>query len=106
MQHDLSPKTARALYFDARREARHHDHGAQRQALRVVGHPLGVVARTHGNHAALALLGRELGQLVARAPLLEGGCELQILELEKHLRTGDLGERSGGHKRGAQQVAL
>ena len=90
VQHDLGAKTARALYFDARRKARHHDHGAQPQALCVVSHALGVVAGTHGNHAALALLGRELRQLVAGAPLLEGGCELQVLELEKHLRAGDV----------------
>ena len=72
----------------------------------MVGHALGMVARAHGNHAALTLLGVKLRQFVAGPPLLERGGELQVLELEKHLRAGDLGERFGGHQGGAQQVAL
>ena len=58
MQHDLGAKAARAFDLDARREARHHDHRAQAQALRVVGHALRVVARAHGDDAAALFLRR------------------------------------------------
>ena len=53
VQHHLGAKAARALDLHARREARHDDHGAHAQALRVVGHALRMVARAHGDHAAL-----------------------------------------------------
>ena len=106
MQHNFGAKPARALDLDARREARHHDHRANPQALRMVGHALGVVARAHGNHAPGALLGVELRQLVAGAALLERGRELQVLEFQKHLRTGDVREGFRGHAGRAQQMAL
>ena len=60
---------------------------------RVVGDALRVVAGRHGDHAALALLRRELQQLVQRAALLERGGELQVLELEPDLGPGDARQR-------------
>jgi hypothetical protein len=74
------------------------DHRAQAQALRVVGHALGMVARAHGDHAARALPGAQLGQLVAGAAFLEGGGELQVLELEEDLRAGQLRQRARLHE--------
>src|SRR2546427_1917093 len=53
-----------------------------------------MVAGAHGDHAACALLGRELGQLVEGAAFLERGGELQVLELEIDLRSRDLGQRA------------
>ncbi len=106
MQHNFGAEAAGALDLDARREARHDDDGAQPQPLGVVGHPLGVVARAHGNHAALPFLGRQLRQLVAGAAFLEGGGELQVLEFEENLRAGDVGQGAGRHERRAQQLAL
>jgi hypothetical protein len=55
MQHHLGTEAARALDLHAGGEARHHDHRAQAQALRVVGHTLRMVAGGHGHHAARAL---------------------------------------------------
>jgi hypothetical protein len=61
----------------------------------VIGDGLGVVARRHGHHAAAALLLVQQQQLVERAPLLEGGDELEVLELHHHRAPQDLGQRAG-----------
>ena len=91
MQHHLGPEAACALHLDAGREQRHHDHRLHAQPLRVVGHALGMVARRHGHHALDGGLGRgQLRQLVAGPAFLERSRVLQVLELEKHLRSGDL----------------
>ena len=90
VQHDLGAKTPRALHFHAGREARHHDDGAQAQALRVVGHALRVVA------ALMATTPRARSSAVSSVSLLQAprslneGGELQVLELEEHLRAHDL----------------
>ena len=55
VQHDFGAEAAGALHLHPGREARHHDHRAQAQPLRVVGHALRVVARAHGDHAARAV---------------------------------------------------
>ena len=106
IQHNFSPEAAGAFHFDAGCEAWHHNHGAQPQSLGVVGHPLGVIAGAHGDHAMSALVRGELRQLVAGAALFEGGGELQVLEFEEHLRPGDVGQGAGRHARRSQQVAL
>jgi hypothetical protein len=105
VQHHLGAEAARALHLHAGREARHDDHRAHAQALCVVGHALGMVARAHRHHAARALAGRELREPIARAAFLERGGELQVLELEEHLRAYDLGERLGFHAGRLQHVA-
>jgi hypothetical protein len=50
----------------------------------VVGDRLGVVAGGHGDDALRPFAVADLEQLVERAPLLERGHELQILELHDH----------------------
>ena len=94
MQHHLGAEAACALHLHTGSEARHDDDGTQTQTLRVIGHALGMVARTHGDHAACALGIAEHEQLVQRATLLEGCSELQVLELEIDLRPRDLRERA------------
>ena len=106
VQHYFSTKTTGALDLDTRGKARHDDHRTKPQALRVVSHTLRVVAGTHGNDAARTLLQAELRQLVAGTALLERRGELQVFELQEHLRAGDVGKRPGSHTRGAQQVVL
>ena len=97
-EHDLRPEAARALHLHGGREGRHHDHRRNAQALRVVGHALGVVAGRHGDHAACTLHRIERQQAVERAALLEARGELQVLELEPDLGTGD------GRKRARMQA--
>ena len=106
MQHHLGTKAACALHLYAGRKTRHHDHGAQSQPLRVVGHALRMVARAHGHHAVRALFGREQRELVAGPALLERGGELQVFEFEEHLRAHDLRERAGLDAGGVQHLAL
>ena len=62
--------------------------------LGVIGDALRVVAGRHGDDAALALVRRQGRQPVERAALLEGGGELQVLELEPDLAAEDLGQRA------------
>ena len=72
----------------------------------VVGDGLGVVAGRHGHHPSRPLVGVELEQLVQRAPLLERGDELEVLELHDDVaaQQGGQGPRVGagraGHRRG------
>ncbi len=84
-QQDLRPECFGVLDLHEGREARHDDGGRDAQALRMPGHALGVVARGHCDHAAAARLGVQPQQTVQGAALLEGGGELQVLELEVEL---------------------
>ena len=88
-QHHLGAEVARVLDLHRRGEARHDDRRRDAHPLGVIGHGLGVVAGRDGEHAAGALGGGELGHLVERAPLLERGGELQVLELQEHLAAAD-----------------
>jgi hypothetical protein len=88
VQHHLCAEAARAFDLHAGREPRHHDQRPQPEALRVIGHTLRMVARRHGDHSACTVLGK-IDQLVARPPLLERGCELQVLEFQEHLGADD-----------------
>ena len=90
VQDDLGTQGAGAFDLHARREARHHDDRAQPQTLGMVGHALGVVARTHGHHATRALGRVQLSQLVASPALLEGGGVLQVFKFQKQLAASDL----------------
>jgi hypothetical protein len=65
-----------------------------------------MVARAHGDDAATLFLVAQLCQLVAGAAFLERGGELQVLELQKHLRTGDLRNRARFHARRVEEVPL
>ena len=106
VQHHLGTEAARALNLHAWGEARHDDHGANAQALRVVGQPLGMVARAHRHHALRALGLAQLGQFVARAALLERGGELQVFKLQKNLGPNHLRERLRGYTGSLQHLAL
>ena len=96
MQNDLGAKASGSLDLDPRGEPRHHEHGAQTQALGVVGHGLSMVAGAHCHHACHspafhAMVGRcQRSQFVARATFLEGSGELQVLELEEYPGPGQL----------------
>ena len=63
------------------------------EAAGVVGDALRMVAGRHGDHAALALLRRELEQGIQRAALLERGGELKVLELDPDIGLGDARQR-------------
>jgi hypothetical protein len=73
------------LDLGVRRAPRHHDGRGNREARRVVGHGLRMVAGAHRDDAAVAFGLGERKQLVQRAALLERGSELQVLELEVDL---------------------
>ena len=104
MQHHLGSETPGALDLDARREAGHHDDGTQAQPLRVIGHALSMVARTHCHHTTR--FGGELRQLVASPTFLERCSELQVFKFEIHLRARDSRQGSRHHTRRVQDVAL
>ena len=106
MQNDLGTKPACAVYLDAGREARHHDHRMQTQSLCVVRNALRMVARAHGNHALGRLLRLELGEPVAGPALLERRGELQVFKLQKNLCASDVGQCFRSHARGLQDVPL
>ena len=72
----------------------------------MVGDRLRVVAGGRRDDAARAFLGRKLEKLVERSALLVGGGELQILELEPHLRADDLGQRPADQHRSADHRAI
>ncbi|MCY1365980.1 hypothetical protein D9M69_528560 [compost metagenome] len=95
VQHHLGTKAACAFNFHARREARHHDHRTNAQALRVIRHALGMVAGAHGHHPTGPFVGAELRELVAGTALLERGGVLQVLELQEHLAAGELRKGAG-----------
>jgi hypothetical protein len=71
VQHDVGAELAAVGDLDQCREHRHHDRRGYAEQLRVVRDPLRVVAGRRRDHAAPALLGRELQQRVARAAFLE-----------------------------------
>lgn len=91
---DVGAVVAGVLDLHERRAARHDDGGRHAQARGVIGQPLRMVAGRGGDDAAPALVLGQQQQLVQRAALLIGGGELQVLELEPHLRPGDLRQRA------------
>ena len=60
----------------------HDDGGGHAQALGVIGDALGVVPGRAGDDARRRLRRAQPQELVERAPVLEGGGVLQVLELE------------------------
>src|SRR5207237_8657305 len=66
----------------------------------VVRDCVGVVAGCRRDDAAPPLSLRERKELVQRPAFLEGGGELQVLELEVEFAAGEPGERLAGQARG------
>ena len=93
VQDDVGAELAAVGHLDQRREHRHHDGRGNAEQLRVIGDALRVIAGGRGDHAALALLGRQLQQRVARAALLEAAGALQVVELAVDVRAGELRQR-------------
>ena len=95
-QHDLGAEALGALDLHGRRMARHHDDGRDAELLRVVRQSLRMVAGRHGDHAAACArsAASSCSSRVQRAALLERGGELQVLELDPHLRTDDRRQRA------------
>ncbi len=70
-----------------------HDDARQDAALGgVIGHGLGMISRAGSNHATPLLVFTQQQNPVKRAALFEGSGSLQIIQLEKDLLTGHLGE--------------
>ena len=84
----------RVLDLGKGRALGHHDGRRDAQPSRMIGDALGMVARRHGDDAAGPLGLGQAEQLVQRPALLEGGGELQILELQPDLAAGDGRERA------------
>jgi len=88
----LCAKAACGGHFDEWRGERHDEEGADAAGGGVVGNALRVVAGGGGDDAAGGLLGREGGDAVERAALLEAAGHLQVFELEVDLLAGERGE--------------
>ena len=100
MQDHLGTEVAGGRDLDQRRRQRHDDDGADAPLGGVVGDSLRVVAGARGDHTPCALLQRERGDAVERAPLLEGARHLQVFELQEDLLTGERGQRDRVRTRG------
>ena len=94
LDHHLRAMHLRALDLAVGRAARHHDHRAQAETRRVVGHALRMVARAHRDDAAPARRFIQRQQPVERAALLERGGELQVLEFQPDFGAGELRQRA------------
>ena len=64
-----------------------------------------VIAGGSSDHAALALIGRELQQGIARAAFLEAACALEIFEFAINVHPRRFGQRDGGRARGLNYCA-
>ena len=84
-QLDLGAQLAHGIDLDLRRRLRHHDQRADAEVAGREGHALRVVAGAGGDHAAPALVRRQMRHPVVRAAQLEGEDRLQILALQEHL---------------------
>ena len=102
----LGPEVAGVLDLHHGRASRHDDGGGHAQPRPVIGEALGVIAGTGGDDPVAALGVIQLQELVQGPALLEGGGELQVLELHPHLGTGDLGQGPGVAHGGAFDLAL
>ena len=94
-QHDGGAQLPGALHLHERRPPGHHDGGGDAEPGGVVGDRLGVVAGGHGHHAPGPLVGGEQQQPVEGPPLLEGGDELEVLELHDDRAPEHLRQRPG-----------
>ena len=94
-EHHLRAERLGAGDLRERRVRGHHDRRRDAEQPRVVRDALRVVAGRRRDHAVRPLLGVEPEQEVARAPLLERRGVLEVLELQRELGAGDVGERAG-----------
>ena len=78
------PERLRTTDLHVGRGLGHDDGGVDAEQLRVVGDGLRVVPGTHRHDAGGALGRGQVGELVPRAPFLEGRDELEVLELHDH----------------------
>ena len=93
VQDDLGPQPAASGDLDQRGKLGHDHRHADRQQAAVIGQAQRMIAGRCGHHAAAALVGREQGQRIARTTLLEAAGALQVFQLAKHPRAGDLSQR-------------
>ena len=64
-----------------------------------------MIAGRRGNHAAGPLVVGQLEQFIERAAFLEGGGELEVLELQPDFGADDLGQSAAEEERGADHGA-
>ena len=96
-QHHPGAEFPGALDLGEGGELGHDDDGRDAQAPGMVGDPLGVIARRHGDDAVFRLLGRQALELVERAPVLERAGVLQALQLQVELAAQALAQARRGH---------
>ena len=104
-EHDRGPVLLRRFDLHGRRGHRHDDGGGNVEPRRVVGDRLGVVAGGHGDDAGASFLGRERGQLVERAALLERVGDLEILVFDVDVGPGERRKPRRRQHRRAQDLA-
>ena len=86
VQDDLAAERAHGVDLQLRRRHRHDDRRrGSRGVCALQRDALGVVARRGADHAALELLGRQLGHLVVGPAQLEAEDRLRVFALEQHL---------------------
>ena len=106
VEHDFGTVTARARHFDLGCESWHHDHRRNRKPVRVVGNTLRMIAGRRGDYTGFTLAIAQCEQSRQRSAFLECRGELQVLELEVDLRTGELRQRSRVQARRIDDGAL
>ncbi len=105
-QHHLSLVVARGGHLDERGPLRHHDDGANPEALAVKRHGQPVVAGAGRHDSPLPLHLREREELVRRPALFEGARHLEVLELDEAAGPSETRERFGvGAGRGVNRRA-
>ena len=93
VQDDLRAVRPRMRDLGVGREGRHDDGRRDAEPAGMIGNALCVVAGRHGDDAAPAFLVGELKQRVQSSALLEGGGELEILELHPNAGPRDARQR-------------
>jgi 3-hydroxyisobutyrate dehydrogenase len=105
LEHDLAAD-AFGLHDLNRRGGPGHDDGDRNpEPGAVIAEPLRVIAGRGRDHPAVPPLAAEQQQRVERAPLLVGGGELVVLELQPDLGAADLGQRAAVEGGGADHRA-
>ena len=85
VEHHRGPKGGHGTHLHLRCGERHHDHGLAAEAVGRQRHPLGVVARTGGDHPPLEFIGAEVGHAVVGAAQLEREHRLQVFPFQQHV---------------------
>src|SRR5213078_4938189 len=79
--------------FNEWRVLRHYDGGGNAEQFSLVGERLGMITGRSGDHTALLLIRRELGERVPRAAFLEAACPLFVIEFREDLHPRELAQR-------------